>query len=193
MRAGPARAQAEGAHLRLLYPDGGSEDGTAEEHLRMAAETGEYNGEGHRIRSDGSTFWAYVTLTALRNQEGELVGYTKVTRDFSARRAVEAAHQQERHLPPDAHRQEEEANRLRRVVTNISHELRTPLNAILGRQAVYGQVLPGLRQAALTSGNTGGCHCARAAPFPAPGDRPEHPAEDHCMEGQQRQPVSTTE
>jgi hypothetical protein len=43
------RQHAEGAHLRMLYPDGGSEDGTAESHLSAAAETGEYNGEGHRI------------------------------------------------------------------------------------------------------------------------------------------------
>ena len=93
------REQAEGSHLRLLYPDGGAEDGTAEEHLINAAETGEYNGEGHRVRRDGSTFWAYVTLTALRNPEGTLVGFTKVTRDFSARRAVEAALLQERPRP----------------------------------------------------------------------------------------------
>ena len=126
------KEQAEGAHLRLLYPDGGSEDGTAEEHLRTAAETGEYNGEGHRVRSDGSTFWAYVTLTALRNPEGELVGFSKVTRDFSARRAVEAAIQRDQHIPAEVHARAEEATRLRRVVTNISHELRTPLNAIVG-------------------------------------------------------------
>src|SRR4051794_13441853 len=77
------RQQAEGAHLRLLYPDAGAEDGTAEDHLLAAARTGEYTGEGHRVRSDGSTFWAYVTLTALRNPDGRLVGFTKVTRDFS--------------------------------------------------------------------------------------------------------------
>src|SRR3954470_18218343 len=85
------RQQAEGSHLRLLYPDGGAEDGTAESHLTIAAETGEYNGEGHRVRGDGSTLWAYVTLTALRDPDGVVVGFTKVTRDFSARRAVESA------------------------------------------------------------------------------------------------------
>ena len=126
------KEQAEGGHLRMLYPDGGSEDGTAEAHLEQAAQTGEYTGEGHRVRSDGSTFWAYVTLTALRNPQGELIGFTKVTRDFSARRAVEAALQRERDVPPDAHSKEQEADRLRRIVTNISHEMRTPLNAIVG-------------------------------------------------------------
>ena len=80
--------QAEGAHLRLLYPDGGSEDGTAEEHIRAAAEHGEYNGEGHRIRGDGTTFWAGVTLTALSDEQGTLLGFAKVTRDLTAQRAA---------------------------------------------------------------------------------------------------------
>jgi PAS domain S-box-containing protein len=126
------KQQAEGAHLRLLYPDGGSEDGTAESHLRTAAETGEYNGEGHRVRSDGSTFWAYVTLTALRNEAGTLVGFTKVTRDFSARRAVESALRRERQVPPESEQIVQEADRVKRAMANLSHELRTPLNAIVG-------------------------------------------------------------
>src|SRR5215213_11452819 len=82
--------QAEGAHLRLLYPPGGSDDGTAEDHLRQAAERGEYTGEGHRIRSDASTFWAGVTLTALWDEDGTLLGFAKVTRDLTARRAADA-------------------------------------------------------------------------------------------------------
>ncbi len=131
------RQQAEGFHLRLLYPDGGSEDGTAESHLRAAAETGEYNGEGHRVRSDGSTFLAYVTLTALRSSDGQLVGFTKVTRDFSARRAVESALIGERDIATRrAHERNGEATQLTRVLANMSHELRTPLNAILGSIAL---------------------------------------------------------
>jgi PAS domain S-box-containing protein len=76
-----SKPQAQGAHLRLLYPDGGSEDGTAESHLQTAVERGEYTGEGHRVRSDGSTFWAAVTLTALRDRQDQLLGFAKVTRD----------------------------------------------------------------------------------------------------------------
>jgi PAS domain S-box-containing protein len=130
------RQQAEGSHLRLLYPDGGSEDGTAESHLQTAAETGEYSGEGHRSRSDGSTFWAYVTLTALRNPEGELVGFTKVTRDFSARRAVEATLRRESQANAASSQPSEEANRLKRLLASVSHELRNPLNAMLGSIAL---------------------------------------------------------
>ncbi|HEX8236963.1 MAG TPA: PAS domain-containing protein [Abditibacteriaceae bacterium] len=85
------REQAEGAHLRLLYPEGGAEDGTAEEHLRKAAEVGEYVGEGQRVRCDGTTFWGHITLTALKDSQGNLLGFAKLTRDMTARRASEAA------------------------------------------------------------------------------------------------------
>jgi PAS domain S-box-containing protein len=126
------KQQAEGAHLRLLYPDNGSEDGTAEEHLATAAATGEYVGEGQRVRSDGSTFWAGVTLTALRNDGGALLGFTKVTRDLTARRAADAA--KAAGVAADQDRLvADEANRATsRYLTSISHEIRTPINAVLG-------------------------------------------------------------
>jgi PAS domain S-box-containing protein len=85
------RDEAEGSHLRLLYPEGGADDGTAEAHLRQAETDGEYIGEGCRTRRDGSTFWAHVTLTALRDPDGELIGFAKTTRDLTARRAIESA------------------------------------------------------------------------------------------------------
>jgi PAS domain S-box-containing protein len=83
--------EAEGSHLRLLYPEGGAEDGTAEEHLRQAEEEGEYDGEGCRVRRDASTFWAGITLTALRDPDGHLFGFAKTTRNLTARRAAEDA------------------------------------------------------------------------------------------------------
>jgi PAS domain S-box-containing protein len=82
---------AEGSHLRLLYLENGSDDGTAEAHLEEAARKGEYTGEGRRVRADGSTFWAGVTLTALRDAGGKLLGFAKTTRDLTVRRAAEAA------------------------------------------------------------------------------------------------------
>jgi PAS domain S-box-containing protein len=85
------REEAEGAHLRLLYPENGSEDGTAEAHLYESAMTGEYVGEGQRVRRGGSTFWAHVVLTALRDPDGKLIGFAKVTQDLTKRRAMEAS------------------------------------------------------------------------------------------------------
>ena len=126
------REEAEGAHLRLLYPDGGSEDGTAEDHLRAAAERGEYTGEGQRVRSDGSTFWAGISLTALRDADGALHGFAKVSRDLTAHHAAEAALKAARDAG-EVLRTGEAANRTRaEFLTTLSHEIRTPVNAILG-------------------------------------------------------------
>ncbi|MBD0320776.1 MAG: PAS domain S-box protein, partial [Gemmatimonadetes bacterium] len=130
---GWSRVEAEGGHLRLLYPDGGSEDGTAEAHLQEAVETGEYTGEGQRIRSDGGTFWAGVSLTALRDEDGALIGFAKVTRDLTARRAADAALNAAREQAEEARRAAEEANRTKSLfLATMSHEIRTPINAVMG-------------------------------------------------------------
>ena len=59
--------------------------------LATARETGQYQEEGWRVRADGSRFWANVTITPLYDEEGELEGYAKITRDESER--IEAMEQ----------------------------------------------------------------------------------------------------
>lgn len=132
-----------GAHLRLLYPDGGAEDGTAEDHLAAAARTGESVSEGRRVRSDGSTFWAGVTLTALREADGTLLGFAKVTRDLTARRAADAALV----AAAEAERARATAEAVSaargQFVATMSHEVRTPVNALLGYAALLAAEVEG--------------------------------------------------
>jgi PAS domain S-box-containing protein len=138
------REQIEGAHLRLLYPDGGSEDGTAEDHLLQAARDGEYTGEGHRVRNDCSTFWAGVTLTALRDTEGRLLGFAKVTRDLTARRAADGALVAAHEAAEAARRHAEEASQMKSLfLATMSHEIRTPLNAIMAYTEILGMEMGG--------------------------------------------------
>ena len=154
------KEQAEGAHLRLLYPPGGSEDGTAEEHLRAAAERGEYTGEGQRIRSDGSTFWAGITLTALRDESGALLGFAKVTRDLTARRAADALLQSAAHSAEAARSEAELASAAKSgFLATMSHEIRTPINAVLG----YLDLLDLEMEGPLTAGQRGFLGRARAS------------------------------
>ncbi len=57
--------------------------------LRTAAETGKFEGEGWRVRKDGTHFRAHVVIDAIRDDNGVLIGFAKITRDLSERRAAE--------------------------------------------------------------------------------------------------------
>jgi PAS domain S-box-containing protein len=78
-----------GQHFSRFYPKEARESRWPERELEIAGKEGRFVDEGLRVRSDGSTFWAYVVITALRDETGELRGFSKVTRDLSERRALE--------------------------------------------------------------------------------------------------------
>jgi PAS domain S-box-containing protein len=78
-----------GEHFSVFYTDEEAERGYPEEVLCLAAADGHYEEEGIRVRKDGSTFWASVVVTALRDEEGELRGFAKVTRNITARKEAE--------------------------------------------------------------------------------------------------------
>ena len=83
--------EAIGQHFSIFYPRERIEEGFPEFELREAARVGRFEDEGWRVRKDGSRFWANVVITALRNPQGQLVGFGKVTRDLSERRLAEEA------------------------------------------------------------------------------------------------------
>ncbi|HEX6793386.1 MAG TPA: PAS domain S-box protein, partial [Casimicrobiaceae bacterium] len=78
-----------GQHFSKFYPREAVERQHPQFELRVAAERGRYEEEGWRVRKDGSTFWASVVITALRDVSGALVGYGKVTCDLTQRREHE--------------------------------------------------------------------------------------------------------
>lgn len=78
-----------GKHFSVFYPSEEIRAGHPEYELRIAQKEGRYQEEGWRLRKDGSRFWANVTITAIRDKGGELIGYGKVTRDMTERRLAE--------------------------------------------------------------------------------------------------------
>jgi PAS domain S-box-containing protein len=78
-----------GEHFSIFYTDEDIERGHPDEELRIAAAQGSYEEEGIRVRKDGSTFWANVLITALRDESGNLRGFAKVTQDITARKEAE--------------------------------------------------------------------------------------------------------
>jgi len=78
-----------GRHFSVFYPEEKVAEGFPQHELEVAAQVGRFEDEGWRIRKDGSRFWANVVITALRDASGALVGFAKVTRDLTERRAAE--------------------------------------------------------------------------------------------------------
>jgi PAS domain S-box-containing protein len=78
-----------GRHFSLFYPPADIAAGKPARLLKEAERNGSAEDEGWRIRKDGTRFWADVIITALRNNAGELIGFAKITRDLTDRRATE--------------------------------------------------------------------------------------------------------
>jgi PAS domain S-box-containing protein len=78
-----------GSHFSRFYPPDAIERGWPDHELRMAEMDGRFEDEGWRIRKDGSRFWASVVITSLRDNDGALVGFSKITRDLTERKRVE--------------------------------------------------------------------------------------------------------
>jgi formate hydrogenlyase transcriptional activator len=78
-----------GQHFSKFYPQESLARGKPQHELEVAVAEGRFEDDGWRIRKDGSRFWANVIITALRGKNGELIGFSKVTRDFTDRKRAE--------------------------------------------------------------------------------------------------------
>ncbi|HEX7982342.1 MAG TPA: EAL domain-containing protein [Duganella sp.] len=78
-----------GQHLSLLYREEDRARGRAEHNLGEAASHGFYSEESWRRKKDGSLFWAHIALTGLRDEQGRLVGFSKVTIDLTRHQLLE--------------------------------------------------------------------------------------------------------
>lgn len=78
-----------GKNFSVFYRESDRESGLPERLLNEAKENGRALHEGWRMRKDGTNFWGSVAITALHNDENEVIGYTKVTRDLTERMNAE--------------------------------------------------------------------------------------------------------
>jgi len=121
---GYAAAEIIGQRLQRFYLPEEVAAGKPQEELARAA-TGHYEAEGWRVRRDGTTFWGSAVVTAVRGDDGRLLGYAKVVHDLTDSKRAEAALVQAKVTAERA------SDAKSQFLANMSHELRTPLNSLL--------------------------------------------------------------
>ncbi len=121
-----------GVHYSRFFPPEDLADNKPARELTAATRQGQFEGEGWRIRKDGSRFWANTVITALHDENGRLRGFAKVTRDMSDRKRLEAL--------------EEAGRQTRQFLAMLAHELRNPLAPIRNAVSVMRIREPGDEQ-----------------------------------------------
>jgi PAS domain S-box-containing protein len=118
---GYTSAEIIGQHFSRFYTEDDRQQGVPQRVLMMAEQTGKFESEGSRVRKDGSTFVASVVINAIRDSSGKLLGFAKVTRDISQKKAVE-----------DQLRQAQKMEAVGQLTGGIAHDFNNLLTVIMG-------------------------------------------------------------
>jgi PAS domain S-box-containing protein len=86
---GYSAAEIVGEHISRFYLAEDIAAGKPEKEIEVATKQNRFEDEGWRVRKDGSKFWANVVVTAVRDETGQLRGFSKVTRDITQRKQAE--------------------------------------------------------------------------------------------------------
>jgi PAS domain S-box-containing protein len=118
---GYSRAEIVGRHLSTFYTPEDIERDLPKTALGTALETGKYEAEGWRVRKDGSRFWASVVINAIRSADGKHIGFAKITRDLTERRAADERARQAQKMEAIGH-----------LTGGVAHDFNNLLMVIVG-------------------------------------------------------------
>lgn len=131
-----------GKHFSIFYLPKDKKIKKPQQELEIAAATGRVEDEGSRVRKDGTTFWANVVITALYDDNEELIGFAKITRNITVRKQQE---DKLRKVNAELRQQQKELKRLSiskdEFISLASHQLRTPATAV---KQLLGLMLEGI-------------------------------------------------
>jgi len=117
-----------GEHFSRFYTPEDFKAGVPKTALETARETGRYEAEGWRMRKDGTRFWASVVIDAIRDEEGELIGFAKITRDMTEKRETQLRLEESREQLFRSQKMEA----LGQLTGGLAHDFNNLLTAILG-------------------------------------------------------------
>jgi PAS domain S-box-containing protein len=117
-----------GRHFSDFYLPEDREAGVPQRALETARSEGRFEAEGWRVRKDGSRFWASVVIDPIRGDDGTLIGFTKITRDLTERKAAQEALEQSR----DQFFQSQKMEAIGKLTGGVAHDFNNILAAIMG-------------------------------------------------------------
>jgi PAS domain S-box-containing protein len=120
-----------GQHFSKFYTEQDRQIGVPRMALATAERTGKYDAEGWRVRKDGRTFLASIVINAIRDSSGSLVGFAKITRDITEKKAFE-----------DQLRQAQKMEVVGQLTGGVAHDFNNLLTVIRGNLEYLERILP---------------------------------------------------
>jgi PAS domain S-box-containing protein len=120
-----------GRHFSQFYTSEDRAIGKPAQALAIAASQGKYEAEAWRLRKDGTRFWASVLIDPIRNDEGKIIGFAKVTRDMTEKRAM----QEQLH-------QSQKMEAIGQLTGGVAHDFNNLLTVILGNLDSINRRIP---------------------------------------------------
>ncbi len=135
---GYTAAEIIGHHFSRFYTEEDQKAGVPARALETAAREGKFESEGWRVRKDGSFFWAYVVIDPIRGPSGDVVGFAKITRDLTERKAA----QERLEKMHEVSLQSQKMEAIGQLTGGIAHDFNNLLTAVLGSLELLRKRLP---------------------------------------------------